>query len=636
MLWNPQLEISALILVIIFLFFFRLQRYIPVLGNMIYHLLLVTNLGLIVIDLLASYVSTYYWKYPKWLTMGSNIVYYMLLFLLFHLFDLYARVVAYEREGRVFSKWKYINFPLYFLMFLLITNPWTEIFFTMDGINGFARTRGFYYIITPFLFYHMFAALFVITFKGKKISRKEKFSLYFFTFISLTGVFVQTYILPYYLLVNVCFSFGIGVIFMSMQNPEYDFDSRAGVYNQDSLERFLKELIYENRKFSILGVGIANYKNIKSIYGDTKTRFLLHQIGVFFNNSLKNVFCFYISNGRYVMLMTERTDKIKVKRKVENRFEKEWYLTSNRKESIHLNSRFVFLPEEAIVDDTALMIELLKLEIGEIQKSEDTVLQSINKNDVDRRAKEREYIRALHDAIEKENIEAYFQPIYDAKEKRIKGAEALARIQDKSLGIVEPDRFIPLAEEDGTILKLGEQIFRKVCKFISENDIDKLGLEYINVNLSSIQCLHLSLSDDLIAICDEYNVDMSKIHFEITETAIVDLDELNILMHNLIRKGSTFSLDDYGTGYSNLSSIIKLPFDVIKIDKSLVWSYFNKEDQMLPYLINMISENGFKVLCEGIETEEMKENVEKMGTYYEQGYYFSRPLSAESFIKLLK
>jgi EAL domain-containing protein (putative c-di-GMP-specific phosphodiesterase class I) len=139
----------------------------------------------------------------------------------------------------------------------------------------------------------------------------------------------------------------------------------------------------------------------------------------------------------------------------------------------------------------------------------------------------------------------------------------------------------------------------------------------------------------LITIAEYYGVDLRRIHFEITETAMIDLDDLCEMMNKLIERGSSFSLDDYGTGYSNLISVIGLPLSVIKIDKSVVWSYFRDKNQLLPHLIKMFSEEGFKVLCEGIEDLEMKESVEKMGANLEQGYYYSRPLSARDFISFM-
>jgi len=636
MLWNPQIEITALFILVIFIFFFRLQKYIPVLGNMIYHVLLVINLALIIVDLVASYTCSYFWIFPVWLNQVLNMIYFLALFLMFHFFDLYTRVLSDERSQRKLHKWKYMSLPLYFMIFLLISNPWTSIFFRIDKLGGFSRQNGFYYIITPFLLYHIIAAAFILTKNGKNVAIKEKASLYFFILITVGGEITQTFFLPRVLIISSCFTLGIMIIFLAMQNPEYDFDPVTRVYNQECMQKFISELVVQDRKICGLGIGIYNYKNIRSIYGEKKVAYIKREIGTFLKEEFKEGFVFYITHGRYALLLSERIDKMEVKRKIEKRFQEEWKLEPSGKDMIKLDYRFIYLPEETIFDCAEEIVDVLKVELYDSQYSEISRMQSIDYSDIHRRRKEREVIRALHDSIENNNLKAYYQPIYDSKNHRIISAEALARIDDPKLGIMQPNRFINLAEEDGTILHLGTIIFREVCKFIKNNKLEDIGLSRISVNLSPIQCLHENMVNEYIEIAEEYGVDFKYINFEITETAVIDLDYLRKMMEALISRGAVFSLDDYGTGYSNLVSIINLPLRVIKIDKSIVWAYYRNNGKALPNLINMFSEDGYKVLCEGIENKTMKEGVEQMGCDYEQGYLYSKPLSEEEFLSFLK
>lgn len=635
MLWNPQFEIAALMLSVVFLFFYRQQKYIPMMSNNIYNMLLHANIILIVIDLYASYITSYYWKNPVWLLQLSNMLYFFFLFVIFHLFDVYVRLIADERRGKL-HRWKFINIPLYMVSMLLLTNPWSSIFFQVDQLGGFKRSAGYYIFIAPYMLYHLIAVHVVLARNGKWIGRTEKFSLYFYDVVVFLGVFLQSYVFPYYLLVNASFAIGGGVVFLSMQNPEYDIDSRTRVYNQSCFQRYLNELILEETRITCLGVGIAGYRNIKSIYGEKKTEHLLKEIGAFLKTLSINSYPFYLGGGRFCILMSERTNKIMIKRKIEERFSRNWHLSADENEEISVETRFVFLPEESVCLNASDILDILRVEITEAQNSEQNKFRSIDFSDIKRRRREREIVRALHESIEKGNIRAYYQPIYDVESARPTYAEALIRIDDSLLGILEPGKFISLAEEDGTILRLGELIYREVCKFIRDNDIEELGIGYININLSPYQCLHEGLAEELISIAEYYGIDMSKLHFEITETAMIDLNDLRELMNKLIERGSSFSLDDYGTGYSNLISVIGLPLDVIKIDKSVVWSYFRDKNHLLPHLIKMFKEDGFDVLCEGIEDVEMKEAVEEMGAKYEQGYYYSRPLSEKDFISYMK
>jgi hypothetical protein len=110
-------------------------------------------------------------------------------------------------------------------------------------MGGYRRGTGYYFIISPYIFYHLVAVVVILLLNGKKINKKEKYSLYFYDFIMILGVILQTYFFEYYLIINACFSIGEGVIFLSMQNPEYDIDSRSRVYNQSCFEKYINELL---------------------------------------------------------------------------------------------------------------------------------------------------------------------------------------------------------------------------------------------------------------------------------------------------------------------------------------------------------------------------------------------------------
>ena len=217
-------------------------------------------------------------------------------------------------------------------------------------------------------------------------------------------------------------------------------------------------------------------------------------------------------------------------------------------------------------------------------------------------------------------------------------AEALVRLLDDDGKLIFPNDFIEDMERDGKIVELGKIVFEKVCQFISENDMEKLGLHYIEVNLSTIQCLQENFAASYIEIVKKYNVDPKYINLEITETGQI---AQRILLNNIeILKdyGFTFSLDDFGTGNSNLNYIVEMPVDIVKFDKTMVNSYFNNEiaSYVMNSTINMIKGLGYKIVFEGIETYEQTLVVRKINVEYIQGYYYSKPISQAEFIEFLK
>lgn len=123
------------------------------------------------------------------------------------------------------------------------------------------------------------------------------------------------------------------------------------------------------------------------------------------------------------------------------------------------------------------------------------------------------------------------------------------------------------------------------------------------------------------------------IHLEITEESMAQRTELRVLMDDMNARGFRFAMDDYGSGYANASRLKELPFSNVKIDKGVVWNYFHEPDAVLPLTVQMLHGIGCTVTAEGVETEEMVDALEKMGVDYLQGYYFSKPIPADEFVK---
>lgn len=244
----------------------------------------------------------------------------------------------------------------------------------------------------------------------------------------------------------------------------------------------------------------------------------------------------------------------------------------------------------------------------------------------------------LKDAIENDLFEVYYQPIYSVSEKRFNSAEALIRLNSKEHGFIRPDLFIPMAEESGLINKIGLIVFEKVCRFISSDEFKTLGIDYIEVNLSVVQCMDKDLTLKIAEIINKYGVKPSQINLEITETAST-LEQKNMIMNiiKLNEMGFEFSLDDFGTGYSNMVRIASLPLNIIKLDRSFTWTENNpKLKLILENTIRLVKKMNMKIVVEGVETEEMLNSFIALDCDYIQGYYFSKPLPQNEFSDFIK
>ena len=188
------------------------------------------------------------------------------------------------------------------------------------------------------------------------------------------------------------------------------------------------------------------------------------------------------------------------------------------------------------------------------------------------------------------------------------------------------------------ILELGMIVFEQVCQFMKEQSLLEKGIRYVEVNLSVVQCMQEDLHQELMAVMQKYDIPPEAINLEITETAAVNSEKTLLSnMEALIAEGVTFSLDDYGSGYSNLSYVVGLPVDIVKLDKTLIWSSFDSQeaDVAMQFAISMIKSLGMSVLAEGVENVQQYRRMEALGVDYIQGYIFSRPLPKEEFVRVI-
>ncbi|MCR5032476.1 MAG: EAL domain-containing protein [Lachnospiraceae bacterium] len=291
---------------------------------------------------------------------------------------------------------------------------------------------------------------------------------------------------------------------------------------------------------------------------------------------------------------------------------------------------YIRVPED--VDNLQRLLSITEAEEFALSNNKLEVIRGMDLLNLKR---ETEVISAIKRAIDRNGFQIYYQPIFHEKTGRINSAEALVRLFDEEIGFVPPDEFIPIAERNGMIVEVGVQVFRKVCEDISTMDMDKLGLDYIEVNLSTIQCMNSDLPASFRNILKRYKVDAKRINLEITESAAVNNPDMLLNVMSRLREiGFDFSLDDYGTGYSNFTYMFDMNFDIIKLDKSILYNADRdkKADVILRNSIRMLKEMNFQVLVEGIETDRHRSMVEDLGVDLLQGYYFSRPLPRDVFL----
>ena len=244
----------------------------------------------------------------------------------------------------------------------------------------------------------------------------------------------------------------------------------------------------------------------------------------------------------------------------------------------------------------------------------------------------------IADAIEEQSFEVHYQPIWHLASNRPHSAEALIRLRHPEFGWIQPGLFVPVAEQNGTIIDIGAILFDKVCAFLERADFEELGLEYVEVNLSMDQCVHPGIVGEFIGAVKRHGVDPRRINLEVTETSSAYSQEaMSENVRALAEAGFTFSLDDYGTGYSSVERMLSLPFSLVKLDQSFVKGLDDPSMRIVAAdTIAMVKAIGKDALIEGVETQEQADELAAMGVDYIQGYYFSKPLPEDEFTAFLR
>ena len=240
----------------------------------------------------------------------------------------------------------------------------------------------------------------------------------------------------------------------------------------------------------------------------------------------------------------------------------------------------------------------------------------------------------IGEAAKNNEFVLYYQPKVLFESGKIVGAEALIRWQHPTMGLVSPMRFIPLAETYGYIKELGEWVIDKVCQQLSYWQKRGINIENISINISPIQFNDRTLKDYIEEKVKYYNINASHLELELTESMIMRNFDLSLEVINSLKTlNILLSLDDFGTGYSSLSYFSKLPFDILKIDRSFVIDIDKnlQNKKIINMIINLAKSLGIKVLAEGVETEVQYNMLKEMGCDLYQGYYFSKPLTVEDF-----
>ena len=612
-------------MIVFVLYWFYIPR-INIGLNRVFIQLIVVEMIVMISDIVSSVTDENYFMYPDWQLYVINDLYFAFFFArayLFYLLTMY--LLKLHRNLMELLHWGMI-IPFVTAIILTITSNWTHFVYYITD-DGYQKGSVYDYVVySCLLFYEVISFAVLVIYRKNMPNITRLLGAMGFNFTILTGTVVR-WMFPRYLLLDTFCLIAIIIIYLSFTNPDFYYDSKTDVFNSEALTYYVDE-IRSFRYKRYIAVGLHNYKELREVYGASSMDKGLKLIGSYFRNKYKNLIPFYSKEGRFVLIGNRDIEADKIIDQINQRFKESWNFKDTK---MYFELDFVMTDENMTIESPERRLEVgmdiladdIELVPGNVRYVEDA--------DVERVEREVYIRKTLKWVIEHETAEVYLQPIVRADNHQIIGAEALARIRDKDGNRIMPGEFIRVAEQNGAINQMGEQIFKKTCEYIKDNDLEKMGISWINVNLSPTQFMNNSLAFKYNSIIEKSGIDVGLIHLEITEDAMVDQMVLLRQIQAMKERGFRFVLDDYGKGYSNLDRLKDIPFINIKLDMAIVRDYCNKPDGLLPSLVQTFKTVGFTVTAEGIETKEMADEMYKIGCDFLQGYLFSPPVPIEEF-----
>ena len=635
MKYNIYFDIAAITLNVLLLLNLFFRRTYPTKAGSIYKLMLWFNLLSSVCDLGSAYLISYPTLFPLSVNYAVSAGY-----LLFHnltavMFLLYIIRLVRHNRGLLLERIFWVG-AVTFEVGIILTSPLTKLVFYFDEAGTYCHGP-MLSVLYAVAFAFMLYALFLFIRHRHILTTYQIKTDIFFLALLFVAIVVQ-YFYPALLIESFFAAIAFLMMNAAMDNPEVYFYKNTYCFNQTAFNERIKDLIVGRSKFRLLAFTYDDLKLYKKQYGEDNYQKIINDTIAICQKHFDQKRFYILSSDCIAIELGAHADPWNTVEKLTGVLRRDMQFGEStvtlEPHFCELNCPGVYADETDVNDAINSMLFDVYRNTGEMLICDCTAMLK-NKH------REEEIIHRLHKAINNDGFDVYYQPIYQKESGGYISAESLVRLTKQTDEYVGPDEFIPIAEENGLILKIGEIVFEKVCRFIKESDIASYGIRYIEVNLSKIQLLDISTVMRLERIAARYGVSPKQINFEITETVNPSESEKATIRKNieyLREKGFSFSLDDYGSGYSSISYLADTPFTLIKLDKSILWNAMKNKRHtiVLSSCINLVKQFGMQCVAEGVETPEMVQLLKDYGCDFFQGYHYSKPIPEKEMLEFVR
>lgn len=421
------------------------------------------------------------------------------------------------------------------------------------------------------------------------------------------------------------------------------YDPLTLLPNRNLLNEWLNEYVNKEGKLAVLFLDIDRFKSINDNYGHRTGDMILKELAKRLQTCIRTSDLIVRQGGdEFVIFLTDvdnKDDILKVVQRIKKQFNVPFTVNGNK-----------------IIATTSIGISLEKMSqyesdhldlVEEMIRQADTAMYHAKQNggnshcfiSDDQNDELRRYYQLeqeIKHALEEDEFSIVYQPLINLRNDEITGVEALLRWNNKKLGPLSPGEFIPLLEELGLIIPVGNWVLQSVCDQMVSWHKKGFSIDRVAVNVSPIQFVNQSFVHDVKEIIRETKMDPVWLELEITEGTILNIDKAEKTLKELRDLGVHISIDDFGTGYSSLSYLKRLPINTLKIDQSFIRDLDVNDEVIVNTIITMAKNLQFNIIAEGIEIDYQLSYLKDQDCHEGQGYYFSKPIDARELEQAYK
>ena len=578
-----------------------------------------------IVNIPASFVSN---TISLWGTANTSVIFCGYLF---------AQVGIWHKikENR-WINWLY-NVPMILIsVMMLLVNPIVHIIFYIDENGVYKRGTIFFFFYFLAIFY-IFVG-YVVVFKYHKLFSVNKIMSIFLVFIlGIVGSIIQIF-RPAFIVQNFFTSVSMVVLLFGVQAPEERMHGTTGLFSMNAYVQDINKYRILNNNVGITLSVLSNYDGLIEMLGYFKVQQLIIAVAdrlvKWARRNRIDGDIYYLGRGRFAVIVDDRyeDEMLQISQGINSALLESIEIDEMQIKAM-FNSCFINFPKD--IENPEFLFafdETLEKEVfsGELRYAERLF---------DRKNFElaRDIAKVIDRAFSDGLFELHYQPVYSVESGRYISAEAFLRLNDPEFGYIAPDLLIKMAERNSSIHAITTYVLDEVCRFISSPEFMLLGLEWVEINLSPIQCMWNDLLAILLSTMKVYGAEARNICFNITDVENVEVyEKMRDNINALAQVGIKVMMDDFGAGIFEIERIAEMPLAGIKIDREFVKSGLTEVNRdIFEGTLKMIEDIGIESVVVGAENETMVKELKEMGCKFLQGYYFLKPVEKKELSRFI-